>query len=203
MENTAARKRKQVPEGYLVIGVDPHKKRHAAVAITQDFTTQDKFKFDNTREGLETMLRRARTEMVKSGCRGVMFAIETGGHYWRNVAYFLDEQGIPFRFINQFTLKRRREGKDLNRRKNDYRDSEVAAQLLCTGEFTERKMPQGVYAELRTAHNAYRRLVKERTRITNLIKGLLDALFPEFTQVFKDPCALTALSVLSICPFPG
>ena len=203
MQNTVARKRKQVPEGYLVVGVDPHKKRHAAVAITQDFTTQAKFKFDNTREGLETMLDRAKVEMVKSGCRGVMFAIETGGHYWRNVAYFLDEQGIPFRFINQFTLKRRREGKDLNRRKNDYRDSEVAAQLLCTGEFTESKLPQGVYAELRTAHNAYRRLVKERTRITNLLKGLLDALFPEFTHVFKDPCALTALSVLSTCPIPS
>jgi len=202
MENTAARKRKQVPEGYLIIGVDPHKKRHAAVAITQDFTTRDKFKFDNTREGLEIMLRRARIEMVKSGCRGVMFAIETGGHYWRNLAYALDEQGIPFRFINQFTLKRRWEGKDLNRRKNDYRDSEVAAQLLCTGEFTETKVPQGVYAELRTAHNAYRRLVKERTRITNLVKGLLDGLFPEFTQVFKDPCALTALSVLSTCVIP-
>ena len=84
----------------------------AAVAITQDFTTWGKFKFDNTREGLETLLRRAKTEMVKSGCRGVMFDIETGGHYWRNVAYFLDEQGIPFRFIKQFTLKRRREGKD-------------------------------------------------------------------------------------------
>jgi transposase len=202
MENTAARKRKQVPEGYLIIGVDPHKKRHAAVAITQDFTTRDKFKFDNTREGLGIMLHRARMEMVKSDCRGVMFAIETGGHYWRNVAYFLEEQGISFRFINQFTLKRRREGKDLNRRKNDYRDSEVAAQLLCTGEFTESKLPQGVYAELRTAHNAYRRLVKERTRITNLVKGLLDALFPEFTQVFKDPCALTALSILSICSIP-
>ena len=203
MENTAARKRKQVPEGYLIIGVDPHKKRHAGVAITQDFTTRDKFKFDNTREGLEVLLRRARIEMVKSDCRGVMFAIETGGHYWRNIAYFLDEQGIPFRFINQFTLKRRREGKDLNRRKNDYRDSEVAAQLLCTGEFTESKVPQGVYAELRTAHNAYRRLVKERTRITNLVKGLLDELFPEFTHVFKDPCGLTALSVLSTCPIPS
>jgi len=203
MENTAARKLKQVPEGYLSIGVDPHKKRHAAVAITRDLTTRDKFKFDNTREGLEIMLRRARTEMVKSDCRGVMFAIETGGHYWRNIAYFLDEQGIPFRFINQFTLKRRREGKDLNRRKNDYRDSEVAAQLLYTGEFTESTIPQGVYAELRTAHNAYRRLVKERTRITNLVKGLLDALFPEFTLVFKDPCGLTALSVLSTCAIPG
>jgi transposase len=202
MENTVARKRKQVPEGYLVIGVDPHKKRHAAVAITQDFTTLTKFKFDNTKEGLETMLGRAKTEMVKSGCRGVMFAIETGGHYWRNMAYYLEERGIPFRFINQFTLKRRREGKDLNRRKNDYRDSEVAAQLLCTGEFTESKIPQGVYAELRATHNAYRRLVKERTRITNLVKGLLDGLFPEFVQVFKDPCGLTVLSVLSTCSIP-
>ena len=203
MENTVARKRKQIPEGYLVIGVDPHKKRHAAVAITQDFTARAKFKFDNTREGLETMLHRVRKEMVASGCRGVIFAIETGGHYWRNIAYFREGRGIPYRFINQFTLKRRREGKDLNRRKNDYRDSEVAAQLLCTGEFTESKLPQGVYAELRTAHNGYRRLVKERSRITNLVKGLLDGLFPEFTHVFKDPCGLTALSVLSNCSIPS
>jgi transposase len=203
MQNTAARKRKQVPEGYLIVGIDPHKKKHAAVAITQDLAMRDRFKLDNTREGLEFLVRRVRTEMVKSGCRGVMFAIETGGHYWRNIAYFLEEQGIPFRFINQYTLKRRREGKDLNHRKNDYRDSEVAAQLLCTGEFVESTIPQGVYAELRTAHNAYRRLVKERTRITNLMKGLLDGLFPEFVQVFKDPCAVTALCVLSCCAIPG
>ena len=57
MQNTAARKLKQVPEGYLIVGIDPHKKRHAAVAITQDFTIRDKFKFDNTREGLEFMVR--------------------------------------------------------------------------------------------------------------------------------------------------
>jgi transposase len=203
MQNNAARKLGQVPEGYLIVGVDPHKKRHAAVAITQDFTIRDKFKLDNTYEGLENMLNRARMKMMEAGCCGIMFAIETGGHYWRNIAYFLDEKGIPFRFINQYTLKRRREGKDLNRRKNDYRDSEVAAQLLCTGEFTESRVPKGVYAELRTAHNAYRRLVKERTRVTNLIKGLLDGLFPEFAQVFKDPCRLTAISVLSTCAIPS
>ena len=203
MQNTAARKRKQVPEGYLIVGIDPHKKKHAAVAITQDLTIRDRFKLDNTKEGLEFMVRRVRTEMVKSDCRGVMFAIETGGHYWRNIAYYLDEQGIPFRFINQYTLKRRREGKDLNHRKNDYRDSEVAAQLMCTGEFVESTIPQGVYAELRTTHNAYRRLVKERTRLTNLMKGLLDGLFPEFVQVFKDPCAKTALCVLSCCVIPS
>jgi hypothetical protein len=31
----------------------------------------------------------------------------------------------------------------------------------------------------------------------------LDGIFPEFTQVFKDPCGLTALSVLSICSVPN
>lgn len=202
MKNAVASKLRQIPQGYLIIGVDPHKKTHAAVVITQDFTTHAKFKFSNTMEGLEMMLQRAKAEMVKTTCRGAIFAIETGGHYWRNLAYFLDERGIPFHFINQFTLKRRREGKDINRRKNDYRDSEVAAQLLCTGEFTESKLPQGVYAELRAAHNAYRRLIKERSRITNLLKGLLDSLFPEFTTVFINPCALTAMSVLSTCAIP-
>jgi len=203
MQNNAARKLKQVPERYLVVGIDPHKKKHAAVAITQDLSIRDKFKFDNTMEGFELLLRRVRSEMVKSNCRGVMFAIETGGHYWRNLAHCLDSKGIPFRFKNQYTLKRRREGKDLNHRKNDYRDSEVAAQLLCTGEFVESGLPQGVYAELRTAHNAYRRLVRERTRITNLIKALLDGIFPEFVHVFKDPCAVTAVCILSCCLTPG
>lgn len=202
MKNTAARKLKQVPVGYLVVGVDPHKKRHSAVAMAQDYVVQSKFKFSNSRQGFGEALERGRTEMVRTGCRGVIFAIETASHYWRNFAYFLDQRGIPFRLINQFTLKRRREGKELNRRKNDFRDAEVAAQLLCSGEFTETKLPQGVYAELRAVYSAYRRLVKERTRATNLLKGLLDGLFPDFTHIFKDPCGQTALSVLSICPVP-
>ena len=63
MKNIAARKRKQVPDDYLIIGIDLHKKKHAAVVITQD-TTLDKCKFDNTSEGLEIMLDRVIVEMV-------------------------------------------------------------------------------------------------------------------------------------------
>lgn len=99
MKSTAARKLRQVPQGYLVMGVDPHKKKHVAVAITRDFSTQAKFKFNNSREGFEMMLQRYRIEMAKSCCRGIIFAIETGGYYRRNLAYFLDERGIPFCFM--------------------------------------------------------------------------------------------------------
>jgi hypothetical protein len=62
MKDTVARKLKQVSEGYLIIGVDPHKKKHAAVAITQEFTIRERFKFDNAKEGLELLLRRVKTE---------------------------------------------------------------------------------------------------------------------------------------------
>ncbi len=61
----------------------------------------------------------------------------------RNVVIILGGVVTGAILFNQFALKRRREGEDLNRRKNDYRDSEVAAQLLCTGEFTEIRLPQG------------------------------------------------------------
>jgi transposase len=203
MKNNAARKLRQVPVGYLRVGVDPHKKKHVAVTMTEDFLAQGKFKFTNSRDGFEEALERARADMGKAGCQGIIFAIEAASHLWRNFAYFLDEKGIPFRLINPFSLKRRREGKDLNRRKNDFRDAEVAAQLLCTGEFTETTLPQGVYAELRATYNAYRRMVEEKTRLINLLKGLLDGLFPEFTQVFKEVSGQTALRVLSVCPIPG
>jgi transposase len=203
MKNRTARKLKQVPAKYLTIGIDPHKKKLVAVAITDDLMVRTKFKFDNSREGFERALENARSEIIKTGCRGVIFAIETGGHYWRNFAYFLEERGIPFRLVSQITLKRMRDGRDINRRKSDYRDAEMAAGILRTGDFTETKLPQGVYADLRSTHGAYFRLTRERSRIINLIKGLLDGLFPEFTQVFKDPCGRTALTVLLTCPSPA
>ena len=95
MKNSAAKKIRQVPAGYLVVGVDPHKKRHAAVAITQDFAVHGKFKFNNSREGFMMTLERVRVEMTKTGSRGVIFAIETGGHYWRHLACLHSLPGYP------------------------------------------------------------------------------------------------------------
>ena len=64
MKNSAARKLRQVPAGYLVVGVDPHKKTHAAVAMTQDFTTHSKFKFNNSKEGFKIALERTRLQSL-------------------------------------------------------------------------------------------------------------------------------------------
>jgi transposase len=202
MKNNAARKLKQVPADYLIIGVDPHKKMHVAAAMTNDLIVHSKFKFSNTNEGYKNLGQKCQDLISKTGSAGLFFSIEAAGHYWRNLGYFLDSRGIQFRLVNPFTLKRIRDGKDNNRRKNDYHDAEMAAELLRNGDFVETRLPKGIHAELRALYSAHRRLVTERARMKNLLKGLLDGIFPELTQVFKNICGMTALQVLSICPVP-
>lgn len=198
MKNSTAEKLGQIPGRCLIVGVDPHKKKHAVVAMTLDSRVWAKWKFENTVAGFEAVVCWAREQMVGSGSHSIMFAIEAGGHYWRNLAYYLESSGMSLRLVSPFTLKRRREGEDLNRRKNDYRDAEMAAELLRTGKFMNTRLPYGIWAELRAAHSAYRRMVKESSRVKNTLKGLLDGLFPEFGSVFKNPCGKTALAMLSV-----
>ncbi len=161
-----------------------------------------KVRFANSKTGCDEMLERVRGEASKAGSGGVIFAVEAGSHYWRNLACFLDGEGVPFRLISPYTLKRSREGEDINRRKNDFRDGEMAAALLRTGKCTESKLLYGNYAEIRATFATYRRLRKESTMYANVLKGLLDGVFPEFTEAFKDPRGKTAMAVLSTSAQP-
>jgi transposase len=202
MKNSTARKLEQIPADYLIVGIDAHKKKHAAVIKTPDAYIRAKFKVENSRPGFEELLERVQSRVNNAGCKGVIFAIEAGGRYWRTLAYFLEERELPFRLISPFTLKRRREGEDIDRKKNDYRDADMAAELLRTGKFTETRLPQGNYADIRAAYHTYYRLGRERSRATNLLDALLDSLFPEFHTVFKDASTKTALAVLATYPCP-
>jgi hypothetical protein len=115
----------------------------------------------------------------------------------------LEEQKQIVRLINPFTLKRQRDGDDLLRRKNDYRDASAAADLLRQGKYTWRRLPRDQYAELRSAHDTYQQLVEDESRVRIQLTAALDGLFPEFQQVFKALDGQTALAVLQTCPDPS
>lgn len=202
MKNSIARKLAQILVNFLIVGIDPHKKMHAVVIMTREAVVLSKFKVANSREGFEFLIKRVKAEMDKAGADGAAFGIEAGGHSWRNLAYYLDDHGWFFRTIHPLTAKRHREGDDINRHKTDYRDATMAAELLRTGKFTETILPQGEYAELRTLHSSYQRLKDDRSAIINLVRALLDNLFPEFCQAFKDPFGKNARLVLSVVPRP-
>ncbi len=203
MQNNIGRKLGQLRPGDMLVGVDPHKRKHAIIGMDQKAVVGTRFKINNDSKGFELLLMRVQQEAKKAGASGIIFAIEAGSHYWRNLAYYLEEHGVRFRLINPFTLKRAREGEDLNRRKNDYRDAIMAAELLRMGKFTETRLIAGDYADLRTLDRCHQRLKQEHARVTNLLRGLLDGLFPEFCQVFKDPRGQSAMSVLSTVAVPA
>jgi hypothetical protein len=58
MRSNPAKKLKQIPTGYLVMGADPCKKKTAAVNVTQDFTSHSRLKFNNSKEGFKIALGR-------------------------------------------------------------------------------------------------------------------------------------------------
>ncbi len=202
MLNYTAKRLKEIELKTLLIGIDIGKKRHACVIMDLRANVVAQFKFSNSRQAFERLLERVYMLQTETQSNHLLFGMEPTGHYWRNLAYFLEGRGHRFRLVNPFTLKRHREGQDLSRTKNDYRDAAMVAELLRTGKFTLTRLSYGRRAELRRTFILYTRLVDDRARQKNLLRGVLDCLFPEFTQVFKDPLGLTARAVLLACPVP-
>jgi transposase len=203
MHNSIEYKLAQLAQGALFVGIDPHKHQHTVCVMTQQAQVLAKFRITNLRPGFTDLLKRCETLCQQTQAPMCLFAIEAGAHYWRNLAYFLEDHQQAFRLVNPLTLKRQREGNDLDRRKNDYRDAQMAAQLLREGKYTWTSLPKGAYAELRRLHLTYQSLVKDVARVRLRLTSALDQLFPEFLTVFKSVDGATALTILRCCPAPA
>lgn len=203
MNNRIARNLAEIAPGTLFIGIDIGKRKHQVSIMTEHARVAARFKIDSSRGGFEYLLEQARHHKENLGCRALLFGGEPSGHYWRPLAYFLEESGQTFRLVNSFSVKRFREGMDLARTKNDRRDADTIADMLRSGRFIHTVLPHGVHAELRHSYRHYCRFRSELTRKRNLLIVATDSLFPEFKQVFKGILGRTALAVLRACPAPA
>ena len=59
-------------------------------------------------------------------------------------------------------------------------------------------MPEGIYAELRTAYGRYCELTETKVRLENRITRWFDIYFPEYREVYKNHGAKTGMMVLRI-----
>jgi transposase len=203
MQNSTARKAKQVELHELIIGVDAHKRMHWLVMMTAQGEVIRRLKVKNSFQDFEYLRYEVEREAQRQSASGVKFAIEVGGHYWANLGYYLLSLGYEVRLISPLTLKRVRDGMDLCKRKNDFRDALAAGELLISGCYCETRPPSGPWAELRSVHQGWWRLKQERASALNLLRCLLDGVFPEFCCVFSDPFGLTARAVLMTYTLPS
>lgn len=191
----------QVNEQTLIVGVDIAKEKH--VARAQDFRGIEYGKtlsFANSKKGFcefFTWFTKLCAEHAKDN---IVVGMEPTGHYWFCLAKFLRQKGIKIAIVNPMHVKKSKELDDNSPTKNDPKDARVIAQLVKDGRFAEPNMPQGVYADLRSAMNLREVLIKEVNSTKARIARWLDIYFPEFEDVFSSwegKAALLTLKHLS------
>ena len=156
----------------------------------------DRFRSDNNAAGYMPFRQRLQRSVEKHQAPAILIGMEPTNYYWKQLGYDLEQHQMSFRLVNALTVKRHREGDQLDRSKDDWRDAFTIADLLRQGKFTETRLPHGVYAELQAGYTAYQRLRRDRGRQATLLVNTVRQLFPEFERVFKDVSGATAGAVI-------
>lgn len=203
MNSTQNHKINQVTEETLVIGMDIAKKTHYACFVDDRGRVLRKaFPVTQSNEGFEYLYQSILSAMQEFGKTNVIIGIEPTGHYWLNLAYFLDDHGIPLVMTNPMHVKRSKELDDNLPTKHDAKDALTIARLVKDGRFSYPRILKGMEADLRVGATLRSKLVDEQGAITNRMIRWLDRYFPEFTKVFSS-FGKMALAALEMTPFPS
>lgn len=192
----------QVTENTLVVGIDIAKRVHYACFVDERGRVIEKaFAVHQSKEAFESLYEKIRLTMLETQKTEVIVGIEPTGHYWMNLAYFLDQYGIPLVMVNPMHVKRSKELDDNLQTKNDKKDALVIARLMKDGRFSYPRLLNEIEAELRIGSTLRSKLTEDLASIKNRIRRWLDRYFPEFTQVFPT-FGKMALVALEKTPMP-
>jgi len=197
--SSTSKKLKQVPSGTLHVGVDLALEKNLVVVINERAERIDRFNFATEWGGYQYFLERVVKVCQKQQASGVVVAMEPTNYFWKLLARALEEKEIPYRLVNAYTVKKHREGDRLDRSKDDPRDAEQIAELSRTGHFTETRLQNGAYEELRQYATLYTQTVQAIRREEQVVWGLAGQAFPELIQVFKDLEGSTSRALLLSC----
>lgn len=204
MNSTQNKKLEQVKSTTLIIGIDIGSEAHYARAFDwrgYEFS-KAALRFENSEHGFTELLMWIQMIKEQEGKTDVLAGMEPTGHYWFSLGVFLKDNEIRPVLVNPFHVKRSKELDDNSQTKNDRKDPKVIAGLVKDGRFTEPYIPEGVYAELRTASNLRFRLEAELTSTKNRLARWFSIYFPEYSKVYGKTDAVSGMMILKVAPLP-
>ena len=204
MNYTQNQKISQVTEATLIVGVDIGSETNFARAFNWRGQELSKkvFRFNNSQEGFQSFLAYINTYTTIASAQQIIVGCEPTGHYWFNLARYLEENNIKLALVNPYHVKQIKELDDNSPKKTDLKDPKTIAKLVVDGRYSYPYLPEGIYADLREAVSSRERIVKELNAITNRIKRWLKIYFPEYLVVYKNFSAESGLTVLETVPLP-
>ncbi len=203
--NTQNAKLGTITEKTLVVGIDVGSETHYARAFDwrgYEYSAKA-FRFSNTEAGFASFLTWMQDIAKDNGKQAVLPGMEPTGHYWFELGKFLQDNGLKPVLVNPHHVKKSKELDDNNPSKNDRKDPKVIAGLINEGRFSYPYLPEGIYAELRSASNLRFQAQEELTRVMNRIARWFSIYFPEYKDVYGKKDSKSGIMVLEQAPLPA
>ena len=196
----------------LYVGVDIGKSKHCAGFISTTLLTRHKrfescpaLSFAQSREGFRSLVERI-GEFVP--LTQVYVMLEVTGHYHKSVVQFLQELDIPVYLMHvqkrQAGLLKTDKRDALGLANHLYNALEKGVQTADPLQAVRRLAPPTeAAAQLLGMVQHREELTAEQTRRKNKLTAICDEVFPELTQIYKDPNSPSALALRMAFPTPA
>ena len=153
--------------------------------------------FANSKDGWKVLLDQlSRLDALPSE---ILVGMEATARYSENLYHELEQRGYQLCLLHPGQTHQFHQRQGL-RAKTDRLDAMTIARVLLSGEARAGYIPNELVATYRELVRLHAQLSEEAARYQNQIHALVVVLFPEFTQVFADPCLPSAMSVLKAYP---
>lgn len=129
----------------------------------------------------------------------IIIGMEATSRYHENLYHELEQRGYQMRLLHPGQTHHFHQQQGL-RAKTDRLDAMTIARVLLSGEERVGYVPSEQIATYRELVRLHTQLSEEAARYQNQIQALVVVLFPEFSQIFADPCLPSALAVLKAYP---
>lgn len=181
------------------LGIDIAKVNHVASLIAEDGSILVKaIKFTNSNEGLQKLIDSISDyEQSQIYC-----AMEATGTYWLSLFSALTDKGFNVSVFNPYQIKSFRGAYTNRKQKNDVIDSILIANFLSFNGSEQTSLPNDDLLALKNLTRYRRNLVDNISKAKTQVTGILDKVFPEYSDLFSDIFGEASKQILLNCPTP-
>ena len=182
------------------LGIDIAKVNHVASLIGEDGSVLVKaIKFTNSNEGLQKLI----DSISEYDQSQIYCAMEATGTYWLSLFSALTDKDFNVSVFNPYQIKSFRGAYSNRKQKNDVIDSIIIAEFLRFNGIEQTCLPNDDLLALKNLTRYRSNLVNNISKAKIQIKGILNKVFPEYSDVFSDTFGDASKQILLNCPTPS